>query len=155
MQLYLFLQCFAVYDYEPSKQSANPCPSQELALKTGDVVITYGNERDDGFYYGKVSQRESEWVTARLSGRVGGLFGWLHGWVVDWVWVTEYVSEQATDWVRNSFYNYYCIFIQVHGKKGLVPASFIEEVPVFTYKNRRVSYSFSADCLFLIHNFNA
>ena len=50
----LSLQCFAVYDYEPSKQSANPHPSQELALKTGDVVLTYGNERDDGFYYGKV-----------------------------------------------------------------------------------------------------
>lgn len=50
----LFDQFLAVYDYRPAEHSPNDDPSSELSFKAGDIVVTYGNVRPDGFYQAKV-----------------------------------------------------------------------------------------------------
>ena len=48
-------QFMALYDYNPVEHSPENGPSQQLALTAGDMVVTYGNVRPDGFYHGKVT----------------------------------------------------------------------------------------------------
>ena len=49
------LQFMAVYDYNPETQSPNPeRVKQEVAFRTGDVIVVYGDQRQDGYYFGKV-----------------------------------------------------------------------------------------------------
>lgn len=44
----------ALYSYNPMEQSPNPNPETELELELGQMVIVYGDVREDGFFYGSV-----------------------------------------------------------------------------------------------------
>ena len=44
----------AVYDYNPAEHSPHDFPASELAFRAGDIIVTYGSVRPDGFYQGKV-----------------------------------------------------------------------------------------------------
>ena len=45
----------AVYDYSPRDQSPNvELVKQELAFNMGDIITVYGDQRSDGYFFGKV-----------------------------------------------------------------------------------------------------
>ena len=43
-----------LYDYDPEKQSPGDYPACELAFHAGDILLVYGDERQDGFFHGEV-----------------------------------------------------------------------------------------------------
>ena len=43
----------ALYDYQPG-QTSHTTPGQQLELLAGDIVVTYGPVKPDGFYQAKV-----------------------------------------------------------------------------------------------------
>ena len=53
--VFIFFQFMAIYDYDARQLSPHKNKTEELSFKTGDVVICYGNSREDGYYFGKVS----------------------------------------------------------------------------------------------------
>ena len=49
------VQFMAVYDYSPRDQSPNvELVKQELAFNMGDIITVYGDQRSDGYFFGKV-----------------------------------------------------------------------------------------------------
>ncbi|KAL3858376.1 hypothetical protein ACJMK2_012967, partial [Sinanodonta woodiana] len=45
----------ALYDYDPQELSPNVDADVELAFKTGDIIIIYGEMDDDGFFQGELN----------------------------------------------------------------------------------------------------
>ena len=41
-----------MFDYNPSENSPNVNPDEELSFHSGDIIYVHGNVHDDGFYLG-------------------------------------------------------------------------------------------------------
>jgi hypothetical protein len=44
----------ALFDYNPSANSPNKAPKDELSFHSGDIIYIHGNAHDDGFYSGEL-----------------------------------------------------------------------------------------------------
>lgn len=44
----------AMFDYNPSENSPNINPDEELSFRAGDIIYVHGNVQEDGFYFGEL-----------------------------------------------------------------------------------------------------
>ncbi|CAM2702999.1 unnamed protein product [Rotaria socialis] len=44
----------AMFDYNPSVNSPNINPDEELSFRSGDIIYVHGNVQEDGFYFGEL-----------------------------------------------------------------------------------------------------
>lgn len=44
----------ALFDYNPTENSPNANPDEELSFRAGDIIFVHGTVQDDGFYFGEL-----------------------------------------------------------------------------------------------------
>ncbi|CAF3854382.1 unnamed protein product [Rotaria sp. Silwood2] len=44
----------SMFDYNPSENSPNINPDEELSFRSGEIIYVHGNVHDDGFYFGEL-----------------------------------------------------------------------------------------------------
>ena len=44
----------SMFDYNPTENSPNANPDEELSFRSGDIIFVHGNVHDDGFYFGEL-----------------------------------------------------------------------------------------------------